>query len=499
MCRVWAMLVIAIALFTVGCHREKDDAGSGTASSQPAGASPEHYENGVEQVKPVKFVRSTPATRPTAPLPAGRSCVTSACHANLADAPQVHAPVSLQSCNSCHDADAGGHRYPLKRPGNATCTFCHAVAGTMTHQHKALEQGCITCHSPHVSKTKFLLKTDTVEQLCATCHNVPLKKFAHEPFAKGQCTLCHQPHQAENAMLLRNGDGSKHCFTCHGELEKRMTLASATASSSVHKPAQQNCTNCHSPHATDFPHQLKTTIQQDCYTCHVSTEQKIKKASVSHGALTEASACANCHDPHAAQQPQLLKQRTDQLCMSCHDKEMKATDGHMIGNVKVVLTTSKFLHGPNKVGNCSACHDPHGADHTDLLKKEFPRSFYTRFDLKKYELCFGCHEPQMVLEPKTTTLTNFRNGETNLHFVHVNREDKGRSCKTCHAVHGSDLPNHMASEVPFEGSRWAMPIDYQQTPTGGSCAPGCHTPREYKRGATTQPTLKMPTTIRGVP
>ena len=77
--------------------------------------------------------------------------------------------------------------------GNEMCLQCHAVAGTMSTQHKALQQGCTTCHQPHVSKTKYLLKADNVEQLCSNCHQVPLKRFAHEPFAKGQCTLCHQP------------------------------------------------------------------------------------------------------------------------------------------------------------------------------------------------------------------------------------------------------------------------------------------------------------------
>jgi hypothetical protein len=88
----------------------------------------------------------------------------------------------------------------------------------------------------------------------------------------------------------------------------------------------------------------------------------------------------------------------------------------------------------------------------------------------------------MVLEEKTASLTNFRDGDRNLHFVHVNRDDKGRSCKTCHAIHGSNLPNHMASEVPFEGSNWSMPIEFEKTTGGGKCAPGCHVPKTYTRG-----------------
>jgi predicted CXXCH cytochrome family protein len=504
--RSWGSLVlIACSLLlicaAIGCHKDERTGDASNPSTKPDAASPEHYDPDVaRQIKTVTFVpAATPAPKPTGPLPVNTSCVTAACHAKLATAKQIHSPVAAAACDACHGADVGGHKYPLKRTGNATCTFCHAVAGTMTVQHKALDQGCVTCHSPHASNTKFLLKTDTIEQLCATCHNVPLKQFAHEPFAKGQCTICHQPHQAQNAMLLRNGEGSRSCFACHADTEERMALAT-----SVHKPAAQNCMNCHSPHATEFPHQLKKPLDQSCFSCHTSTEQKINKASFAHGALKEANQCANCHDPHAAQQPELLKARTDRLCISCHDKDMKSPDGRPVPEVKTVLTKSKFLHGPNRVGNCSACHDPHGSDTADLLKRSFPKTFYTSFDLKKYDLCFGCHEPELVLEERTANLTNFRNGDLNLHYVHVNRDEKGRSCKSCHAIHGSDLPRHMASEVPFEGSKWAMPIEYQATSDGGSCAPGCHTPRSYSRSAKAgAPRLPVsastqPTT-RGVP
>jgi hypothetical protein len=103
--------------------------------------------------------------------------------------------------------------------------------------------------------------------------------------------------------------------------------------------------------------------------------------------------------------------------------------------------------------------------------------------VKKYDLCFTCHDKQLVLTAKTTGLTNFRDGETNLHFVHVNREDKGRSCRSCHDVHGSDLPKHIASEVPFEGSGWSMPIGYEPKSDGGRCAPRLpHAARISPRG-----------------
>ena len=68
------------------------------------------------------------------------------------------------------------------------------------------------------------------------------------------------------------------------------------------------------------------------------------------------------------------------------------------------------------------------------LRRPFPERFYASFDIASYGLCFECHEEALVTEERTTELTNFRNGDLNLHFRHVNQE-KGRTCRACHDVH----------------------------------------------------------------
>ena len=475
---------LAVMLF-IGC--EKREESPAVPSTQPVGATEEHYLEATARPPPI--VPVTPATRPSGPLPQGASCVTAACHVKLATARQIHEPVAKNACEQCHDPDIGGHKYPLKRVENNACTFCHStVAGNAQHQHKALENGCIACHNPHASNAKFLLKFDNVEQTCTSCHKIPLKKSAHGPFAQGDCTLCHQPHQSDFAKLLRGGEGKNHCFTCHGDLRVAMNK-----STNMHKPAVKDCVICHDPHTSDSPKQLKKAQQELCFSCHEKTRKHIEAATDKHAALVIDKGCSNCHSPHASDQPSLLRARTDKVCFNCHDKPLQAVDGRTIPNMKALMTQAKFLHGANKAGNCNACHDPHGSNQRDLLERSFPDTFYARFDVSKYALCWSCHEKQVVLTAKTRSLTNFRNGDLNLHFVHVNRDEKGRSCKSCHDVHASDLPNHMATDVRFEGSSWAMPIEYQKTADGGSCTPGCHKTRTYSRSATTVPTT------RGVP
>lgn len=431
-----------------------------------------------------------PTTVPVAPRPATRmlangSCITPACHASLSRADHIHGPVSRGTCETCHSDDIGGHVFPLKRQGNALCTFCHAVSGQRKHQHAVVDKnGCMTCHQPHASKTKFLLKADSVQFLCLKCHDLPLKKYSHEPFAAGQCTTCHEPHEADARALLRGGDGPAQCFTCHKQLKDQMAKAS-----DVHRPAAKDCLKCHDAHASDHPRELKFPVAQTCLKCHKEIANTIAHASVSHSAATAGAACANCHNAHASMHGELLNDRTDKLCDTCHAKPVVAADGRQIAAV-APASLGRNLHGPLREGKCTPCHQVHGGQTRALLTTPFPNSAYAPFDIKTYALCFRCHQKELVLQANTTTLTNFRDGSRNLHFLHVNREDKGRSCKTCHEIHGSDQPNHLASSVQFEGSAWAMPMNYEKASDGGSCTPGCHARYSYSRNAqpTTRPT-----------
>jgi predicted CXXCH cytochrome family protein len=482
-------MLVVFCLVAFGCERDSDTPAQPT--TEPTGSSPAHYGE-TPTTRAVVYPAAPKLPKPTETLAKGASCVTSGCHADYTRAAQIHEPIAERACDACHLDDQGDHKFPLKRDATRTCTFCHAVAGTEAVQHEALKDGCLTCHRAHTSNAKFLLKTDTIEQTCNNCHHVPLKKFAHDPFLKGDCTVCHQPHQAGNKFLLRNGTGSKQCFACHTGLRDQMTKASY-----IHKPASKDCNTCHDPHSTDNPRELRLPLEQNCFNCHKKLQEQVQKSNVQHAAMMQGDKCANCHNPHASDQMSLLKTRMDKVCLSCHDKPLVAADGRVIKNMKQAITESKFLHGPIKAGSCGGCHDPHGGQFASLLDRAFPKSFYTSFDLSKYALCFSCHEPQLVLQPKTTTLTGFRDGDKNLHYLHVNRDDKGRSCRSCHDIHGSNLPKHLASAVPFEGSSWAMPIEFEQTKDGGSCAPGCHKPRSYSRLTPTTLPTTLPTT-RGV-
>lgn len=475
---------LAVLLFCIaGCDR-----GTENASTEPHPTTNQAPQT-LAPPRPKVIQAVAAAPRPTGPLPTGTSCVTAECHATFATSAQIHAPVAENACDACHAPDAGGHTYPLLRGGtDANCTFCHAVSGRQEHQHAALEQGCTTCHDPHASQAKFLLNAPNVTMLCAGCHDASLKRFAHQPFIEGDCTACHQPHEANNPGLLRGGPVPEHCFQCHDDVQQKVAV-----SNNVHDPARNDCKACHEPHTSANRALLIQPAEETCFGCHAEVQAELHAKRVKHGAIEGEQGCAGCHDPHASDSALLLRGggRMSDVCLTCHAGDMKTDDGRVLAGMSRVLNGSKYLHGAIKQGDCSGCHAGHAADRPMLLTGAFPATTYARFEVEKYGLCFeNCHSPQLVLTPQTASLTNFRDGTTNLHFLHVNRDDKGRSCSTCHAVHGSDLPNHMATQVPFERSGWAMPIGFQKQEQGGSCAPGCHAPRTYVRSPTTVPTTQ---------
>jgi len=475
------LLLIAMLVTLAGCG---DDESAGEAPpAQTSADTIARYDATVHQPQPPAAVAPQPiepAPKPTMPLPTDAGCITAACHASFPAAAHVHGPVSAGACDVCHAEDDGKHNFPLKRSGNDLCEFCHSTVGHRSRVHAAVEDsGCIACHDPHASQTNFLLTADSVEALCLTCHELPPGIYAHGPMATGACTACHEPHEADYANLLRGGDGPEHCFTCHDEMRFQLTNAPYT-----HEPAIENCLICHEAHRSDYEHQLTMPTEQVCFGCHRDIEARIGDADPPHAAVFTADRCANCHDPHGAGRPKLLRDRTDRLCLTCHDRPIQARQGRTIPNMALAIVGRRYLHGPVTTGDCTACHNAHGASHAKLLDEQFAETFYAPFDLQHYQLCLRCHNEQMVLAETTTNLTDFRNGDQNLHYLHVNRQTKGRTCRTCHEIHGSDLPKHMAESVPFEGASWPLPIEYRKTEDGGSCAPGCHEPMAYSRTPT---------------
>jgi predicted CXXCH cytochrome family protein len=194
--------------------------------------------------------------------------------------------------------------------------------------------------------------------------------------------------------------------------------------------------------------------------------RKLDRSRVKHSAL-EIKDCGVCHTPHASDYPQQLRYPAGEICYSCHEE------------VRTRIRESAYVHDPVRRDECYACHESHASDYGNVLKKRFPENFYVPYSEGKYAVCFDCHSSGLAADRLTTDQTGFRNGDQNLHFLHVNRE-KGRSCRVCHEVHAGDQAMQIRREVLF-GKAWLLPLTFVQKEDGGTCLPGCHRQKEYNR------------------
>jgi len=297
--------------------------------------------------------------------------------------------------------------------------------------------------------------------------------WSHAPFEAGDCSICHQKNDPKNPGPLVKS-GNELCYTCHEEFVDIMTRKFK------HVPATQNCTNCHNPHNSRERKLLVAEQTALCFRCHEDVKGMAEKSKVKHAALGTGAKCANCHNPHGANVEHLLVLLPFDLCVSCHSQDgVSDGRGATLTNFKKWLDENKVWHAPVEAKDCSACHKTHGSDNFRLLVSEYPAKFYAPYDPKNYGLCFGCHNEKVVEVAETTTLTNFRDGSRNLHYLHVNKADRGRTCRACHEVHASKQEHHIREGVPYGTKGWVLKLNYTKTANGGSCAKTCHDTKTY--------------------
>ncbi len=405
------------------------------------------------------------------------SCITAKCHASYGKEKHVHGPVAVGECTPCHEL-IPNEKHTFKPLGSSEtlCNKCHEPMTKKAVVHTPVAKGeCTGCHDAHQSNQMYQLKKNSLAEMCLSCHGSELmkKKFKHSPAAEGECLTCHSPHSSEKPKLLSR-TGNEVCFECHSDMKESFAQAK-----NIHKPAAENCVQCHNPHSNDVPFMLAKDLPDQCYSCHKDFQSNQSKVLVKHQALEKDKKCVNCHSPHDSKFTAQLKDEPMALCLTCHNQELQTHSDDNLADMKKLFEKNKDWHGPIKDRDCSGCHDTHGSEHFRILRQDYPKEFYISFAQNRYELCFSCHEPTLVQDAKTTTLTGFRNGERNLHFLHVNRKAKGRTCRSCHETHASQKARHIREEVPF--GQWMLPIKFEKTTNGGKCSPGCHVQKEYTR------------------
>lgn len=200
--------------------------------------------------------------------------------------------------------------------------------------------------------------------------------------------------------------------------------------------------------------------------CHA----KLSEPKFVHGAKI-LNECEKCHvQTDAKAHKYRMVAESPALCLACHDG---------LANVLKDRAAYPYRHYPVDEGSCVDCHNPHASNHRNLLMERYVTDLYTPYsEGENFALCFECHDSELLEEPQTEE-TLFRNGKQNLHYLHVNKEKKGRSCAVCHLVHGGAQPRLIRSTVPFRD--WSVNIKFIPTEHGGYCGPACHSAKRYDR------------------
>ncbi len=414
------------------------------------------------------------------------NCLTSNCHAKLLKVKLPHLPVKEAKCSGCHKQGSKQHPsgqpndFTLPKSGTGLCQKCHKdiIKGKIVHA-PAQKEKCITCHNPHGSDNKNLMIASPNNQkaLCLACHNtkgITAFKFMHGPVDLGACTFCHNPHSSTEPNLLRKPP-RELCLTCHTSIENDLATMP-----SIHSPVKEKgCLICHLPHGSQFPKLLKKAGENLCFDCHQDIQDKLEHSKAKHAAIYQNKQCATCHNPHFSKYKNLLIKPEKDLCLTCHQSN-SAISGFRPKDIATQIKDKEYLHGPIKKGKCSGCHNPHGSGYDSLLTGPMITSFYAPYNPDDYDLCFICHDSKLLSEKETSDATKFRNGNRNLHFVHVAKEHKGRTCKACHQTHASDGPK-LISKTGAQFGTWHISIDFKLNKFGGSCTPSCHRSMVYDR------------------
>jgi len=155
------------------------------------------------------------------------------------------------SCDSCHDVHAGQTITP-KEPD--ICFGCHRDIRVAAHKrsHHPIIEGkvsCSSCHSPHGSLARYMVKADDAQELCYSCHADKRGPYIyeHSPVAEN-CMICHTPHGSIHSKLL-NEKAPNLCQDCHDWQRHPGTPYDATNGFAGPNPSNRffarSCLNCH--------------------------------------------------------------------------------------------------------------------------------------------------------------------------------------------------------------------------------------------------------------
>jgi len=198
------------------------------------------------------------------------------CHKKLANGSAwQHSPAANLLCKTCHEEQANPGRViiPGGKPAEL-CFECHVYArnwNTMGHMHGPTGTGdCTICHNPHGDKYQYQLWAEGQAELCVACHRdkqrflvtpVSARFKPHGILQGAGCVACHSPHATETRFQLYKPI-NELCGGCHVKMKglKRGHPVGGHPLSGVkdlRRPDRElACSGCHNPHGSEFMYLL---------------------------------------------------------------------------------------------------------------------------------------------------------------------------------------------------------------------------------------------------
>jgi len=285
--------------------------------------------------------------------------------------------------------------------GNENCLKgCHThdklaldfKSSTMGDQLKMSSSGmmvvdCESCHGPASDLMAAIAGLDVGKEkdrsVIIDAHRDNLLDYETLP-AGARSLICLKCHTANSTFNIHNWNGSTHagnevtcsnchpihagadlitepraisnlCLGCHIDVSAQFSLPS-------HHPVKEGkmyCVDCHEPHGTENPKNLKRMTQKEtCGRCH---PEKAGPFLFEHGDVTEE--CTNCHAQHGSANNNLLKLPVVFLCKQCHPQHTVTLTTSASG-VTPQTRVDLPIGGKSMVyTRCTDCHSMvHGTD-----------------------------------------------------------------------------------------------------------------------------------------
>ncbi len=272
-----------------------------------------------------------------------------------APSPEISKYVGAETCKTCHEEIYDGW---AKTPHWQT---------TLNKEGGPSKQGCEGCHGPgadHVAgggdKSKiFVFETASTKEVNARCMSCHAGGSQHMNAINSihtqnnvSCISCHSPHHSESKEFLLTKTQPALCYSCHLQQKSQFEMP-------FHHRVNEGlvqCSDCHNPHGTVGPKQVRTSATQDavCFGCHTDKQGPF----VFEHEPVKVEGCSSCHIPHGGANLHMLKvSNVNLLCLQCH------TNSLMNGKTGNAPGTPSFHSQETFFKSCTLCHNQiHGSN-----------------------------------------------------------------------------------------------------------------------------------------